>query len=662
MRKHLFHAALVLCLVMISGAAVAQTAALCDSVQRYTWNVGDPNSPLDGQLVTITGTIFVQPGTYNGGTTSIMDATGGVTFYDTGSGLLVGDEVEVTGTVSDYSGEIQLIGTSYGPATGVPLTPVEMTVPVVLAPDYESIGTFARTVGRVTSVSGGTGGSSGTFTLVDNLAATPLDTLLCYIDSDTGADLGAMEVDDIYQVDGPVVNYNGLIEMKPRMQADLVENPGGDTLPVIQNVECVNWAPLASDPIAVTADITDDSAVTSASVYYRTNDNEGLTPGGWSSVAMSDQGGDVWEGTIPGQTSELVDFYIEATDDGAQTVTSPGNAPTGYYSVFVGIVSIYDMCTVHPDSSNQSNVYNGLFVNVEGVVTAGTNQAGANSKFIMQEAEPNPATGDYTFGGLLVYEGSAQGTFYRGDLVQVAGTGNEYFGLSQVLPHTPNAINLVSYGNDLPVAEIVRTRILGDDDAADVDGTGNLGEAYESVWIKTHTSTVADTLGYGDYTVCDKFTAAGDTVVVGPLVTLAYAPVIGDMLTLEGFMDYDYGARKIVPIDDAYIVMSSATAVGDDLPTVVSAGGFQKIYPNPFNPTTKISFAVNRDNMVQLNFYNIRGEKVRTLVSDRLPASSYTFEWDGKDDTGSTLASGTYFARLRIGAEVMQVRKVALVK
>jgi hypothetical protein len=117
-----------------------------------------------------------------------------------------------------------------------------------------------------------------------------------------------------------------------------------------------------------------------------------------------------------------------------------------------------------------------------------------------------------------------------------------------------------------------------------------------------------------------------------------------------------------VPIDDAYIVMSAASDVRDDLPSVVSAGGFERIYPNPFNPTTKISFAVNRDNLVQLNMYNIRGEKVRTLVSDRLPANSYTFEWDGKDDSGSTLASGTYFARLRIGAEVMQVRKVALVK
>lgn len=660
MRKHLFHAALALCLVMISGVAAAQT---CDEIQRYTAE-GLPDSPLVGQSVTVTGTIFVKPGTYNGGSHYIMDATGGITFYLSGTGLVEGDEVEVTGTVDSFNGhEIDLSGPSFSPATGVPLVPVDMTVPEALDPSYETVGTYARTTGRVTVVEPGVPGvSGGDFWMVDDTIIDPPDTLHLYVDKDTQIDMLAIDVDDIYQAEGPLVVYNGEIEMKPRMQTDLVEDPFGDTLPVISNVECVDWVPDPGETVNVTATITDDSAVGSASVYYRTNDNDDTAPGPWLSVAMTDQGSDVWSGSIPGQISEIVDFYVEATDDGAQTVTNPGNAPIGHFSVFIGTVSIYDMCTVHPDSTNQSNLYNGKFVNVQGVITAGTGQAGAASKFIMQEADPNPATGDYTFGGLLVYEGSAAGTYYRGDLVQVGGMGNEYFGLSQVLPHTPNAINLVSWGNDLPVAERAQTRVLADDEASDVDGTGNLGEAYESVWVKTFTATVSDTLGFGDYTVCDKFTAANDSLVVGPLVTLAYEPTIGDILTVEGFMDYDYGDRKIVPINDAFIVMSGASAVGDETPTIRSAGGFERIFPNPFNPTTKISFAVNRDNLVQLNLYNIRGEKVRTLISDRLPANTYTLEWDGKDDAGSSLASGTYFARLRIGAEVMQVRKLALVK
>ena len=77
---------------------------------------------------------------------------------------------------------------------------------------------------------------------------------------------------------------------------------------------------------------------------------------------------------------------------------------------------------------------------------------------------------------------------------------------------------------------------------------------------------------------------------------------------------------------------------------------------------TTIKFVVNRTNLVQLNVYNIRGEKVRTLVQDRLPANEYSLVWDGTNDAGQSVASGTYFARLRIGAEVMQVRQMTLVK
>lgn len=663
MRKRLFHTALTVCFVMVSGLAVAQT---CDEIQVYT-TAGEPDqsAPYWNTQVTVSGTVVVEPGMFNVGTTYIMDATGGVSFFEAGTGLQVGDEIEVTGTVGQYGSEIQLNGISFSPGTGVPLAPVVMTVPEVLDPTYETIGTFVRTYGKIVSVSGGTGGSSGEFRMIEEpLVVVPPDTLLCYVDSDTGIDLGAMAVDDIYQVDGVVVNFGTIIEIKPRMQADLVENPFGDTVPVIADVDCQNWVPMVNDPITVTATITDDNAITTASVFYRTNDNEGASPGSWMSVAMSNTGGDTYEGTIPGQSSEIVEFYVSATDNAAQTSTNPGDAPTSSYGLFIGLVSIYDMCTVHPDSSSQANVYNGKYVNVQGVITAGTGpQAGALSKFVMQEPDPNPATGDYTFGALLVYEGSAAGTYYRGDLVQVGGTGNEYFGLSQVLPHTPNAINLVSFGNTLPDPMRAPTRILADDEWDVTDGTGNLGEAFESVWVKTFTSQVADTLTYGEYTVCDKYETTWDTLIIGPLQTLAYQPTIGDILTIEGFMDYSYGDRQLVPISDAFIVMSNQTDVGD-MPTILPAGGFERdaIKPNPFNPSTKISFVVNRDNLVQLNIYNIRGEKVRTLIQDRLPANSYSFEFDGRDDSGAGLASGTYFARLRIGAEVMQVRKLALLK
>jgi hypothetical protein len=152
-----------------------------------------------------------------------------------------------------------------------------------------------------------------------------------------------------------------------------------------------------------------------------------------------------------------------------------------------------------------------------------------------------------------------------------------------------------------------------------------------------------------------------DSLIVSPVVELSYVPTIGEVITVESFMRYSFGDFVIAPISDEFIVLTGLTAA-DDTPTIVKAGGFKSIAPNPFNPSTEISFVVNKDNLVQLNVYNIRGEKIRTLVQERLPQSQYAFTWDGKNDAGQTVASGNYFARLRLGAEVVQVRKMTLVK
>ena len=67
-------------------------------------------------------------------------------------------------------------------------------------------------------------------------------------------------------------------------------------------------------------------------------------------------------------------------------------------------------------------------------------------------------------------------------------------------------------------------------------------------------------------------------------------------------------------------------------------------YPNPFNPTTIIEFYLPRTSEVSLKIFNILGEEVTTLVSNRLTAGSYSYEWDA-----SNLASGVYLYRLQAG-------------
>jgi len=645
MKKHLFGAAL-LCLVAASGMAIAQTI---DEIQYYDPADGSPASPYAGQSVTVTGSIYVVKGTYNGGTHYMQGATGGISFYDSGiTGLDYGTQVEVTGTVSAFSGEIQLASPSVSlTGTGPEPTPTEYLPEEVLL-DYETVGSFVSVIGTVTNA------GSSDFELIAGDS-----TLVVYIDSDTGINLGDVQDGDLYQVKSPSVNYNGLIELKPRRQSDLTENPGGDTVPVIESINCANWVPMAMDNITVTASITDDSAVASASVYYR---GGGETPGSWNMVPMSNTGGDTYSGTIPGGLGfDLVDFYVEAMDDAAQVVTNPGDAPEGFVTVAVGLTPIYDVqYPAHPDSSNQASALAGQVVNVRGVITAGTNQTYAPSQFIMQEVEKNEETNSYAYGGVLVYEGTATYPYYQGDLVEVGGTISEYNNLTELLPHNAFAINLVDFGQELPPASKVTTRVLADDSMPDVDGDPRLGEPWESVWVETFNAVVLDTLGYGEYIVSDSG-ARADSLVVAPLTELTYVPMMGDILKITSYINYSFGDYVIVPTSDESIVITGLTDV-QDTPQILPAGGLRSVHPNPFNPSTNIKFVVNRDNLVQLNVYNIRGEKVRTLVQDNLPANEYTLVWDGKNDNGRNVASGQYFARLRIGQEVVQVRKMSLVK
>lgn len=69
-------------------------------------------------------------------------------------------------------------------------------------------------------------------------------------------------------------------------------------------------------------------------------------------------------------------------------------------------------------------------------------------------------------------------------------------------------------------------------------------------------------------------------------------------------------------------------------------------FPNPFNPITSISFTLPVESGVRLEIYNLRGEKVRSLVSGYLNSGHYTEIWNGRDENGRPVPSGVYIYRL----------------
>ena len=93
-------------------------------------------------------------------------------------------------------------------------------------------------------------------------------------------------------------------------------------------------------------------------------------------------------------------------------------------------------------------------------------------------------------------------------------------------------------------------------------------------------------------------------------------------------------------------------------PRTVSITG---VFPNPFNASVTIFFECGVSAFTRLDVYNVLGQKVRTLVSERLVAGEHRIVWNGCNDYGTAVSNGVYFVRCVSGG-MQDVRKIAYVK
>ncbi len=84
-------------------------------------------------------------------------------------------------------------------------------------------------------------------------------------------------------------------------------------------------------------------------------------------------------------------------------------------------------------------------------------------------------------------------------------------------------------------------------------------------------------------------------------------------------------------------------------------------YPNPFNPTTTIRYAVPAGSKVTLRVYNILGQEVRSLVNGFRDVGRYEVMWDGRNNGGNQVSSGVYLYRMEAG-KFIQTKKMLFVK
>jgi hypothetical protein len=84
-------------------------------------------------------------------------------------------------------------------------------------------------------------------------------------------------------------------------------------------------------------------------------------------------------------------------------------------------------------------------------------------------------------------------------------------------------------------------------------------------------------------------------------------------------------------------------------------------YPNPFNPVTNFKFSLPKASHVQIEIFNILGQKVKTLVDQDMKAGSFLVDWDGKDQRGVEVSSGIYFYRMT-AEDFSSVKRMVLLK
>jgi flagellar hook assembly protein FlgD len=93
-------------------------------------------------------------------------------------------------------------------------------------------------------------------------------------------------------------------------------------------------------------------------------------------------------------------------------------------------------------------------------------------------------------------------------------------------------------------------------------------------------------------------------------------------------------------------------------------------YPNPFptpaNPSTTIGFILAEQSEVTLKIFNTLGQEVRTVINDHRTSGAFRVEWDGKNSSGTNVASGVYFytitAQGRSGITFTETKKLIMLK
>ncbi len=549
-------------------------------------------------LVTITGIITCASELGTNGPAYMYDNTGAIAVYDgtvSSSGIAIGDSVIVTGWVGFYNGLTEIVDE---PVSGTPdvafqiissgheVVPVE-GVPTDVNEDNE---------GYLMRINGATFVEQGLFDVGTFHAYVGTDTFVVYIDYDSGIagdpiPVGECDVvGQVGQYDNSSPYFDGH-QLIPRFPEDIIS--GGLVGPTIEDTEPIPYLPDDMEDVVINSVIYDDISVTSAYVYYDVG-------AGWVQLELFDDGlhndgaaGDsIYGNTIPGQAAGTwVNFYIEATDNEANTTWDPPNAPTGYYSYEHHDYSVVTDISVvrEADSTGYPVNIDGLYT-IHGYITVADEFGYAGPAYIQSSTTGVPGE------GIAIYDGVvSSGVISVGDEVYVTGWVGFYNGLTQIVDAPYNSdynpvFEVISSGNTL-------TPLV-------IDDLDDVGEDYEGLLVEvrgvrfTETGLFSGSTNYDIVNGADTSRVRIDSDTNIPGVTIPEIPtnIIGAMSQYDYSSPYTSGYQLLPRYDtDLYTPDVYLTAIPTSTPIQIPAtgGSFDYNIDVYNNGTTSADIAVN---------------------------------------------------------------------
>jgi Zn-dependent metalloprotease len=380
--------------------------------------------------------------------------------------------------------------------------------------------------------------------------------------------------------------------------------------------------PVVANVFAFDGDLLPDSV----RVNYKVNF------GAFTSVVMTPTGNpDEFSASIPGQPANtLIQYYISAADDQGQRNTLPENGPGATFGFFIG--------TLNAAVDNNAEADNGW---ARGTTTT-TNNRGAWERadpvgvivFVQgvphQLQPPDDHTPDPGVNCWMTQNGPGPG--------QTDVTGGF------------TTLNTATYDlSGQPYARLTYwlfySNHLGSnpgEDAFDIDVSTNGGTTWTNLESRlAHTNDVFEKVRFE---------------------LLNYTPLTNNMR-------FRYIARDVLgaslveaAIDDFKIeVVPTTQGIENPEPVLPRELVMEQNTPNPFNPSTEIHFSLPIQMAMSLKIYDVEGRMIRTLTEGTMTAGEHVATWDGRDGSGTSVASGIYYYRLD-SPQYGATRKMVLMK